>query len=648
MADLDAELLALAGGDSSDEESPKPTTSTTKVESPQSSAGSPIDNANGAFASKAVVPQKKSSKPKAGAKKGTKKTKRDESEEEGEASSAAGSPDSLDSAPMSESDADVAPAVGEDNDEAIFPVDNKFYSEKDKAEIMALPEVRREQILAERAVVLERKQQDQILRRLYQNYQGKEVDKSKGTELKKRKAGNTDLEDVQRKSSRQKTTLGGRKVGETSDAMEAYKRQREMKGVMVEQRKTEAAERKARKGRGSSSLGSEADADGESEVEWDDGKPRAGRRSESAPRDVPAAEQIDYEHVRVGRDNFAKVCYYPGFDETIKNCFVRVCIGPDRATGENVYRMASIKKLEQEAHTLLAFTEGKPYAIEGPNGKLFTTSQYVLVAVGKAEKEWPFIACSNSKFTVREYERWKKTMAADGLTVPTKASLIQKIDAINKLINHRFTEVEIQEKLVRSGVLLRKNNSIERASLLTRREEARVNGDQDIMDQIDAKLLELEGPKLAFGTSLVKKVVVPKGLTQQERLGEINRANRKANTIHVRKAQQKERRAEMLNRAAVARGEAVPNPFARVKVMAKTHYDVNEHLKVPKTSTDDLFSGSEGGSRAATPGTATPKKEPLAAKAPSPPKSSEWLIMPQHLEEEAFLKNMDFGIDIEV
>ncbi|MCJ1397188.1 hypothetical protein MMC11_000380 [Xylographa trunciseda] len=636
MADLDAELLALAGGDSSDEESPKPTTSTTKVESPQSSDGSPIENANGTSASKAVVPQKKSNKPKAGAKKGTKKTKRDESEEEGEASSAAGSPDSLDSAPMSESDADATPAVGENNDEAIFPIDNKFYSEKDKAEIMALPEVRREQILAERAVVLERKQQDQILRRLYQNYQGKEVDKSKGHELKKRKAGNTDLEDVQRKSSRQKTTLGGRKVGETSDAMQAYKRQREMKGVIAEQRKTEAAERKARKVQGSSSVGSEADADGESEVEWDDGKPRAGRRSESAPRDVPAAEQIDFEHVRVGRDNFAKVCYYPGFDEAIKNCFVRVCIGPDRATGENVYRMASIK----------TFTEGKPYAIEGPNGKFFTTSQYVLVAVGKAEKEWPFIACSNSKFTVREYERWKKTMAADSLTIPTKASLIQKVDAINKLINHRFTDAEIQEKLVRSGVLQRKNNSIERATLLTRREEARVNGNQDIMDQIDTKLLALEGPKLAFGTTLVKKVVVPKGLTQQEQLGEINRANRKANTIHVRKAQQKERRAEILNRAAIARGEAIPNPFARVKIMAKIHHDVNEHLKVPKATNDDLFSGSDG-SRAATPSVTTPKKEAPVNK-PSPPRSSEWLFKPQHLEEEEFLKNMDFGIDIEV
>ena len=258
-------------------------------------------------------------------------------------SSDGGSPNSLDSAPMSESEAEQSSAGGSDKNGPIFPVDNKFYSEKDKAEIMSLNEVRREAILAERAAILERKQQDQILRKLYQGYQAKEGDKPKTSDQKKRKAGTAELEDVQRKSSRQKTTLGGRRVGETSDAMEAYKRQREQKGIMAEQRKTEAAERKARKGRASASDGSEADADGESEIEWDDGKPRPGRRSESGPRDEPPAEMIDFEHVRIGRDNFAKVCFYPGFDDAIKNCYVRISIGPDKTTGENVYRLALIK-----------------------------------------------------------------------------------------------------------------------------------------------------------------------------------------------------------------------------------------------------------------------------------------------------------------
>ena len=243
---------------------------------------------------------------------------------------------------MSESEAENSAAGDIDNDGPLYPIDNKFSSEKDKAEIMALAEVEREAILAERAQELERKQQDQILRRLLQGYQAKDGEKAKQLVSKKRKAGNADLEDVQRKSSRQKTTLGGRKVGETSDAMEAYKRQREQKGIMNEQRKREGEERRERKKRGSLDRDSEADADGESEVEWDD-KPKDSYQPVSAPRDELPADLHDFNRVKIGRDNFAKVCFYPGFDDAIKNCFARVSIGPDRNTGENLYRMCQIK-----------------------------------------------------------------------------------------------------------------------------------------------------------------------------------------------------------------------------------------------------------------------------------------------------------------
>ncbi|KAL9122067.1 MAG: hypothetical protein Q9187_001381 [Circinaria calcarea] len=610
MADLDAELLALAGGDSSDEEDTQPTVIATKVETPGSSAGSPDHGTNAASNSKSNVTPKKATKPKTGAQKNT-KGRKDDSEEEGEASSAAGSPNSLESAPMSESEAEGSPAGGSDKDGPIYPIENKFFSEKDKAEIMALSEVDRESILAERAQEVERKQQDQILRRLLEGIQAKDGEKSKSSDQKKRKAGAADLEEVQRKSSRQKTTLGGRKVGETSDAMEAYKRQREQKGVLNEQRKREVEERKRR---GSiEDKYSEADADGESEVEWDNGKPRAGHRSESGPRDEQPADLADYNHVRVGRDNFAMVCFHPGFEEKIKNCFTRVSIGIDRSTGENVYRVAQIK----------AFTLGKPYALENPNGKIVTTDQYVLVTVGKAEKEWPFIACSNSKITEAEFERYKRTLIAESLPLPTKAFLNSKINDINSLINHRFTNEEIEAKIKRSGVYKARLASIERARLNALRRDAEAGYDAEAVAKIDEQLVALEGPKLAFGTGILKapkKTNSPDGKTQQERLAEINRANRKANTHDVRKALQKERKAEILAREAIARGEAVANPFARVKTRAKTHHDSKEMLAPRKLykNPDDLFEGSSRDvSRAGTPastaaaGTNTPKKTPL-------------------------------------
>lgn len=37
--------------------------------------------------------------------------------------------------------------------------------------------------------------------------------------------------------------------------------------------------------------------------------------------------------------------------------------------------------------------------MEGPNGRPFVTNQYAKLAHGKAVKEFPFIACSDSPFT---------------------------------------------------------------------------------------------------------------------------------------------------------------------------------------------------------------------------------------------------------
>ena len=237
---------------------------------------------------------------------------------------------------MSESESDTSPAGEIDDDAPIFPIDGKFYSEQDKAELMSMNEVRREILLSDRVAEQERKLQDLHLRRLLK---ARETDGKK-----KRKADAADLEDSpKRKSTRQKTTLGGRKVGDSS-TIENYTRQREENKARNEQRRLEGAERRNRKIQESSPLArdSEADADGESEVEWDDRAP-----SRQPALDEQPAEQIDFEHVRVGRDNFAKVCFYPGFDETITDCYVRVNIGIDKASGDSIYRVGRIAGIHQ-------------------------------------------------------------------------------------------------------------------------------------------------------------------------------------------------------------------------------------------------------------------------------------------------------------
>lgn len=239
---------------------------------------------------------------------------------------------------MSESESESEQSIA-DEDRPIFPYEKLYYSAQDKQEIMALPEIQREELLSERAQQVDRHNQDLALRRLLASREREEA--RANAKKSKRKAESAGLEDGQRKSSRQKTTLGGRKVGETSDAIEAYKRQREQKGKRDELRRRDRVP-SGRRSRSKASDISDQDAEAESDVELDDHV----NRSPSAPKDDPPAELRDIQRARVGRSNFAQVCFYPGFENAITNCYARVNIGPNMETGQNEYRLCLIAGMD--------------------------------------------------------------------------------------------------------------------------------------------------------------------------------------------------------------------------------------------------------------------------------------------------------------
>jgi RNA polymerase-associated protein RTF1 len=217
-----------------------------------------------------------------------------------------------------------------------YPIEGKFESMADKAAIEALPEVKREEILADRATFVEREKQKQMLLQIWRE---KEREKSQG-DARKRKAGAADLDD-KRKSTRQKTTLGGRKVGETSKPLEEYKRQREERGAYNEQRKR--GEEHEKNDRRREDRHSDADADGESEGEdWDGGKTRRQDLSSSPAPQTQSATLRNYERAKVGRTGFAKVCFWPGFEQALTGTIVRINIGVD-GQGQSVYRLCQIK-----------------------------------------------------------------------------------------------------------------------------------------------------------------------------------------------------------------------------------------------------------------------------------------------------------------
>lgn len=225
-------------------------------------------------------------------------------------------------APRSVSPADEGPA---------YPLEGVYLDSADRAHIQSLPEIQREEILAERAAENTKRQQDLQLKKALAATQ------AAASKHQKRKAAAADLDDDagQRKSSRAKV--------EKRSVLDDYKKAREARGADRTSRLDPRRDRDRKRRSRSASSASDRDADGESEVEW---------APELSRRDEPAAELKDFERCRVGRTNFAKVCFYPNFEETMKGCFARVSIGVNRETGENMYRMTQIKgKASQLLHS---------------------------------------------------------------------------------------------------------------------------------------------------------------------------------------------------------------------------------------------------------------------------------------------------------
>jgi len=226
---------------------------------------------------------------------------------------------------MSESEEEgEAPALPVEQEGPIYPLEGKFLSEKDKAEIMAMPELQRETVLADRAAEMQRRREDLALRQLRENRLKVEA---QADAIKKRKA--PEIDDTPRKANRTKMT-------KTNEKLENYKKAREQRTEQRkrnEDRKTGDRDSPAK----NDAEESDKDADGEEDVEWDEPASRAPAKNEAQP------EMRDYERIRVGRTNFARVCFWPGFEDAIKGCFTRVCIGLDKATNQNTYRMCQIK-----------------------------------------------------------------------------------------------------------------------------------------------------------------------------------------------------------------------------------------------------------------------------------------------------------------
>jgi RNA polymerase-associated protein RTF1 len=259
-------------------------------------------------------------------------------------------------------------------------------------------------------------------------------------------------------------------------------------------------------------------------------------------------------------------------------------------------------------------TTGRPYAVENEQHKTIVTDQYVVAAHGKAEKEWPYIACSESPFTdvchgqrfnrntqtnhlQAEWNRYQIVCGKDGIALPKKPELTQKVDDINKFLNRSWTDEELSEKLHRQNTLRDKFSGAERARLEQEVAEARRHGNTTLADELQERLDSMPAPRLAFSTSLKKVAPTkPSGPSQQDRLAEKNRLNRQLNAKQVREAQIAERRKAREAGGGGGGSGADEDPNSRRAQLRK---------KFAVRTQDG--SGSGAGSGASTPANGTPK-----------------------------------------
>lgn len=217
---------------------------------------------------------------------------------------------------MDESDSDRDDDVPERTADVPYPLEGKYIDESDKRHIMGLSQLEREEILGQRAEETNRAHFTAELQR-----------RAAQENNRKRKADSEEPDDAMRKSSRPK--VQPRK----NETLEEYKRKREQRNQ--QQQRHDDRRGRRRSSSGDRGAGSDVDADGESDVEWDD------RPAEKAREEQPASIR-DFESVRVGRGFFSEVCFHPGFEDAMTGTFGRVGVGQD-SQRRTLYKMAQIK-----------------------------------------------------------------------------------------------------------------------------------------------------------------------------------------------------------------------------------------------------------------------------------------------------------------
>lgn len=251
--------------------------------------------------------------------------------------------------------------------------------------------------------------------------------------------------------------------------------------------------------------------------------------------------------------------------------------------------------------------------------------------------------------TDAEFDRYLSTLEKDGLRAPSRKFINAKLDDIHALLNHNWTEADIQAKISKQSAMEKKYDpanavNLQREKINKRRARAQEDDDADEVAKCDAELADLENHNASNGSRSQPRELPSKPKQKQmehERLQKLNIETRRANAEAIRKALVKDHK-----KVLDARTKAIAEAKAKKAAEAKAAEDAASGSK------SDLFGETSDVSRLGTTANGTPKRSRTSTPAVSglskKPAGPIGAIKGKPKMDDDIIGSMDLGIDIEI
>ncbi|OUM52740.1 hypothetical protein BVG19_g1955 [[Candida] boidinii] len=451
-------------------------------------------------------------------------------------------------APKSADVADLAASEDEDDDRDPYPIEGKYKDEQDRARLMEMDEVEREEILFERIQEMEkfrerkylalRARQSKAERSIKDSKvsKGRALRTSKLTELKKQREKKTKRE---QRRNRRDDYSDEDEFGEDEDEDD------EEDDLAIDEE--EGSDYEDAIDSRSSNKRRREDLDEEIP---------SGPSGRSKQRDVDLDREANLDdinsRVRVGRTAVGKYLYHDEFVDVIPGTYIRFNIGVDRDTGRQQYRVCKIEEVKRHG--------GAPYTFLGK-----PCDTYLVISQGNSKKTCQMVFLSDSPITTDEFENYKKRVTDAGLRFPTKADIDEKFKELRKMSTRELTDeditrmVQLRESVSVEG--MESGNRVRKLAVLKEQLDVAIeNNDTDNISRLEQEIQRLSN------ASSTKSVNVDAGMAK------VNYRNKRYTETSIRKA---EARAVELRKIQLLTSNQNADPFSRLRTNPKIFYSAD-------------------------------------------------------------------------